>query len=82
VGLITTVEHPVMAGREDTVKTRLEKPGEVRQSRIDPEMLLFYEAEGVRRRVCAVTKQTDADAFLVTAYPTDAIERECGYGRR
>src|SRR5215468_8371994 len=72
--LITTVKHPVMAGRESTVKATLENPDEVRQSRIDPEVLLFYKAEAARRWVCAVTKPADADAFLVTAYPTDAIK--------
>lgn len=37
------------------------------------------KAEATRRWVCAVTKQGDAAAFLVTAYPTDAIKE--GYGR-
>ena len=67
-------ELPAMAGRESSVKTTLENPDEVRQSRIDPEVLLFYKAEAARRWVCAVTKQANADAFLVTAYPADAIK--------
>jgi len=49
--LITTVKHPVMAGRESSVKTTLENPDEVRQSRIDPEVLLFSKAEAARRWV-------------------------------
>jgi len=72
--LIITTKHPVMAGRESTVKTTLENPDEVRQSRIDPGVLLFYRAEAARRWVCAVAKQARSDAFLVTAYPTDAIK--------
>ena len=72
--LITTVKHPVMAGRESSVKATLENPDEVRQSRTDLGVLLFYRAEAARRWVCAVTRQADADAFLVTAYPTDAIK--------
>ena len=72
--LITTVKHPVMAGRESSVKATLENPDEVWQSRTDLEVLLFYKAEAARRWVFAVTKQSDADAFLVTAYPTDAIK--------
>ena len=43
--LITTVKHPVMAGRESSVKTTLENPDEVRQSRIDPDVILFYKAK-------------------------------------
>ena len=72
--LITTIKHPVMAGRESSVRLALESPDEVRQSRIDPEVLLFYKAEEARRWVCAVAKQARDQAFLVTAYPTDAIK--------
>lgn len=72
--LISTIKHPVMAGQESSVRIALESPDEVRQSRTDPDVLLFYRTEGVRRWVCAVTKRTPAEAFLVTAYPTDAIK--------
>ena len=72
--LITTIKHPVMAGRESSVRLALENPDEVRQSRTDPEVLLFYKAEEARRWVCAVAKQARNQAFLVTAYPTDAIK--------
>ena len=33
--LITTAKHPVMAGRESSVRLALESPDEVRQSRTD-----------------------------------------------
>ena len=72
--LITTAKHPVMAGRESSVRLALERPDEVRQSRTDPDVLLFYKAEETRRWVCAVTKHARDAAFLVTAYPTDAIK--------
>ena len=67
-------KHPVMAGRESSVRLALRNPDEIRQSRTDPEVLLFYKAEGARRWVCAVAKQAHDQAFLVTAYPTDAIK--------
>ncbi len=72
--LITTFKHPVMNGRESIVRLALESPDEVRQSRSDAEVLLFYKADGTRRWVCAVAKQAGDPAFLVTAYPTDAIK--------
>jgi hypothetical protein len=72
--LIATIKHPVMAGRESSVKVALESPDEVRQSRIDPKVLLFYKAEAAGRWVCAVAKRADNEAFLVTAYPTDAVK--------
>ena len=55
--LITTIKHPVMAGRESSVRMVLESPDEVRQSRADPEVLLFYKAEEARRWVCAVANR-------------------------
>jgi hypothetical protein len=72
--MIATVKHPVMAGREASVKAALESPDKGRQSRTDPEVLLFYKAETTRRWTCAVVKRTNDEAFLVTAYPTDAIK--------
>ena len=72
--LITTVKHPVMAGRESIVKATLESPEQVRQSRSDVQVLLFYRAEGASRWVCAVAKQAADQGFLITAYPTDAIK--------
>jgi hypothetical protein len=72
--MIVTLKRPVMVGREDAVKLALESPDETRQSRSDQEVLLFYKAEAPKRWTCAVVKRTDDQAFLVTAYPTDAIK--------
>jgi hypothetical protein len=52
----------------------VESPDEIRQSRTDTEILLFYNAEGASRWVCAVAKHARDQAFLITAYPTDAIK--------
>jgi hypothetical protein len=72
--LITTAKHPVMAGRERFVRTALEAPDEVRQSRIDPQVLLFYKAEATKRWTCAVAKRLADSGFLITVYPTGAIK--------
>ncbi len=72
--LIATLKHPVMAGQEAVVRAALENPDEIRQSRTDVQVFLFYKAQAARRWVCAVSKQAEGDAFLVTAYPTDAIK--------
>jgi hypothetical protein len=50
--LITTVKHPVMAGREQQVRAALEMPDEVRQSRSDPAVFLFYRVEHTKRWMC------------------------------
>ena len=47
--LIVTIKHPVMAGRETDVKDTLQSPSEIRISKRDPTVYLFYkpEREGV-----------------------------------
>ena len=72
--LIITVKHPIMAGRENDVKETLENPSEIRRSKSDSEVYLFYKPERLGRWVCAVTKRLDGEGFLITAYPTDAIK--------
>lgn len=56
----------------EEVKAALAKPEQVRQSRHDASVLLFYRS-GVRHWVVAVARHAQADGFLVTAYQTDAI---------
>ena len=63
-----------MAGKEQAVRTALETPDEVRQSRADPAVYLFYSVQQAKRWVCAVAKRKDGDGFLITAYPTAAIK--------
>lgn len=72
--LIVSVKHPVMAGREDDVRNALENPDEIRQSKSDTDVYLFYKAEREKRWICAVSKQTGEAGFLITTYPTDAIK--------
>ena len=72
--LIVNEKHPAMKGREWDVKSALESPDEVRRSKTDGSVLLFYKAEALKRWVCAVTKRSDGEGFLITTYPTDAIK--------
>jgi hypothetical protein len=72
--LIVSEKHPAMKGRELDVKLALESPDEVRQSKSDSSVLLFYRTEGLKRWVCAVAKRSDQEGFLITAYPTQAIK--------
>jgi hypothetical protein len=72
--MIISIKHPIMMGRELDVKKTLESPDEIRRSRSDPEVYLFYKLEQQMRWVCAVAKCQDGEGFLITAYPTDAIK--------
>ncbi len=71
---IVTVKHPIMAGREEDVKDTLQNPDEIRVSRSDPNVYLFYKSERSGRWVCAVAKRLDGEGFLITTYPTDLIK--------
>lgn len=72
--LISTIKHPVMAGRENDVIETLENPSEIRISKRDAAVFLFYKPERIGRWVCAVTRQLNGNGFLITAYPTDSIK--------
>jgi hypothetical protein len=72
--VIVAIKHPVMAGREAAVQDTLAHPDEIRLSRSDSAVHLFYKAERDKRWVCAVAKRLDGEGFLITAYPTDAIK--------
>lgn len=63
-----------MAGRLDEVVETLANPEEIRASRSDPTVLLFYRMTDPGRWSCAVAKQLNLDGFLITAYPTDGVK--------
>lgn len=73
-GLIASTKHPVMSGREDDVRAALKTPDEVRRSRRDAEMLLFYRLVRPGRWTYAVVRRTAETGLLITAYPTNAVK--------
>ena len=70
---IVSEKHPVLAGHEAEVSATLADPDEIRRSRKDPQVLLFYR-EAKPRWLCAVVRRSDGAGFLITAYPTDAVK--------
>lgn len=70
---IVSEKHPALRGHEEDIRTTLSAPDEIRKSRKDPEIFLFYRGNEPRW-FCAVAKQKADFGFLVTAYPTDAIK--------
>lgn len=70
---IVTYKHPVLRGREDLVVKALETPTQVRRSKSDPSVHLYY-AEAGEHHVCVVAKHEDGEGFIVTAYVTDRIK--------
>jgi hypothetical protein len=72
--LIVTIKHPAMKGREADVQETLRNPSEIRLSKNDASVYLFYKPERIGRWVCVVARRLNGDGFLITTYPTDAIK--------
>ena len=72
--LITTVKHPNLAGKERDVIQTLSAPDQVRKSRVDESVYLFYRKMG-KRYLCVVTKRMEARrGFIMTAYVTENMK--------
>ncbi|MCL4428029.1 MAG: DUF4258 domain-containing protein [Deltaproteobacteria bacterium] len=69
---IIKVKHPAMEGKEAIVKNTLKAPDEIRQSKIDKEIFLYYKR--VDKLYCVVAKHLNGTGFLITAYPSDKIK--------
>ena len=52
--LITTIKDPVMAGQESIVKDAFQPPAQIRLSRSDASVFLFYRQERADRWICAM----------------------------
>jgi len=63
-----------MAKRENDVQETLRNPDEIRVSKSDQNVYLFYKSERIGRWICAVARRLDGDGFLITTYPTDTIK--------
>jgi len=72
--LIISIKHPVMRGQEDAVRAVLRRPDQIRRSRLDPEVYLFYKLTRPGRWTCVVARRLNGEGFLITAYPTDAVK--------
>lgn len=69
---LTTIKHPVMKDKEEIVKMVLQYPDEIRQSKTDREVFLYYKKYD--RLYCVVVKHAEMEGFLITAYPADKIK--------
>ncbi len=69
---LITIKHPVMRGKEKIVASILKDPDEVRKSKIDENVYLYYKT--VDRMYCAVAKHENETGFLITTYPVDKLK--------
>jgi hypothetical protein len=61
-----------MKGKEDVVKAVLQFPDEIRQSKTDKDVFLYYKE--FDKLYCAVVRHIGMEGFLITAYPTDKVK--------
>jgi hypothetical protein len=69
---LITMKHPVMKGKEDMVEAALQFPDEIRQSRTDKDVFLYYKH--FDKLYCVVVRHIGVEGFLITAYPTDKVK--------
>jgi len=65
-------KHRVMQGKENIVLQALSSPDEIRKSKIDESIFLYYKQ--FDRLYCVVAKHTGQKGYLITAYPTDKVK--------
>ena len=70
---LITLKHPSMRGREIVVQETLRAPEQIRRSRADRSVLLYYSSVG-DYHVCVVVKVLNGDGFIITAYKTVNIK--------
>lgn len=71
--VITHIKHPTLKGRESEVKRVLCDPDEIRVSKRDRTVLLFYR-KIEKRHLCVVVRFLKNKGFIITAYWTDRIK--------
>lgn len=72
---ITTVKHPYMRDKEESVVEILKDPEIIRQSRTDENVYLFYRQimyDGKQYHACVVVNS--AEGFVITTYITHRIK--------
>jgi hypothetical protein len=72
------LDHPELVGMANELERVLQTPMEVRRSRSDDDVKLFYEfyaqAQVGGKLLCVVVKYLPDDAFVITAYLTDRMK--------
>jgi hypothetical protein len=72
--IVATKKHPSVAGLLNEARLALIDPFEVRRSRQDPTIFLYYRKLNAKF-ICAVAKHLNDDGFVVTVYITQKIKR-------
>lgn len=76
--VVHILQHQEMADMAEEIERVLQSPAEVRISRFDESVRLFYEFYAKTmvggKWLCVVVRYAGEDAFVVTAYLTDRLK--------
>ncbi len=72
--VISTKKHPSVRNMENEVKLALTEPFEVRRSRQDAAVFLYYRKLN-DKFICVVAKHLNEEGFIITVYLTERIKR-------
>lgn len=70
---IITFKHPIMAGHEKAVQQALLDPSEIRRSRSDSDVYLYYKLDSPYW-ICVVARHLNGEGFIITTYRTNRIK--------
>jgi hypothetical protein len=64
--VIVTIKHPKMADKQEQVKQILQNPLEIRRSKTDRNVYLYY-GEDTPYLICVVARQLNGEGFIVNS---------------
>lgn len=67
------IKHPIMENKEMLVMEVLIQSDEIRKSKIDPTVFLYYKKID-KKLICVVCKYLNKEGFIITPYLTDRIK--------
>jgi hypothetical protein len=71
--VLINLKHLEMRGKENLVLAALENPDEIRRSKTDESVYLYYKKLN-GRWIVIVCKHLNSEGFIITAYITDRIK--------
>ncbi len=71
--IITNIKHPSISGKEKNVKQTLTDPHEIRISKKDKSVYLFYRKYR-DKFLCVVTRLSKKEGYIITVYYTKKIK--------
>ena len=72
-GIIISVKHPSVQGREKEVKEALVNPDEIRVSKKDPKVYLFYKKHQ-DKFLCVIARTNAQNGYIITVYYTKKVK--------